>query len=60
LVCPWAILPGERRHADADYRDHNAPAEHKFKIYTPRQKRRLTAQIKEKICSNEGGRGMMS
>jgi hypothetical protein len=36
----------ERLHADAGYRGHNAPPEYKFKIYTSKQKRRVTPQIK--------------
>jgi IS5 family transposase len=36
----------ERLHADAGYRGHNAPPDYKFKVYTSRQKRRLTPQIK--------------
>ena len=32
----------ERLHADAGYRGHNAPPEYKFKIYTSKQKRRVT------------------
>jgi IS5 family transposase len=39
----------ERLHADAGYRGHNAPADYKFKIYTSRQKRRLTPQIKREM-----------
>jgi len=36
----------ERIVADAGYRGHNAPSEHKFKVYTAGQKRRVTDQIK--------------
>src|SRR6202048_2969401 len=36
----------ERLHADAGYRGHNAPSEYKFKVYTSRQKRRVTPAIK--------------
>jgi transposase, IS5 family len=32
--------------ADAGYRGHNAPAEHKFRVYTAGQKRRVNQQIK--------------
>jgi IS5 family transposase len=39
----------ERLHADAGYRGHNAPPEYKFKIYTSRQKRRVTPQIKREM-----------
>ena len=39
----------ERLHADAGYRGHNAPPDYKFKIYTSRQKRRLTPQIKREM-----------
>lgn len=39
----------ERLHADAGYRGHNAPADYKFKIYTSRQKRRLTRAIKREM-----------
>lgn len=39
----------ERLHADAGYRGHNAPADYKFKIYTSKQKRRVTPQIKREM-----------
>jgi transposase, IS5 family len=39
----------ERLHADAGYRGHNAPPDHKFKIYTSKQKRRVTPQIKREM-----------
>jgi IS5 family transposase len=39
----------ERLHADAGYRGHNAPPDYKFKIYTSKQKRRLTPQIKREM-----------
>jgi IS5 family transposase len=39
----------ERLHADAGYRGHNAPPDYKFKIFTSRQKRRLTPQIKREM-----------
>jgi transposase, IS5 family len=39
----------ERLHADADYRGHNAPPEYKFKVYTAKQKRRVTPQIKREM-----------
>jgi len=39
----------ERLHADAGYRGHNAPPDYKFKIYTSKQKRRLTPKIKREM-----------
>src|SRR6202165_2765050 len=39
----------ERLHADAGYRGHNAPSEYKFKVYTSRQKRRMTPAIKREM-----------
>ncbi len=39
----------ERLHADAGYRGHNAPPDYKFKIYTSRQKRRVTPAIKREM-----------
>ena len=39
----------ERIIADAGYRGHNAPPEHKFKVYTAGQKRRVTPQIKRDL-----------
>ena len=39
----------ERLHADAGYRGHNAPADYKFKIYTSKQKRRVTPAIKQEM-----------
>jgi IS5 family transposase len=39
----------ERLHTDAGYRGHNAPPEYKFKIYTAKQKRRLTPAIKREM-----------
>jgi transposase, IS5 family len=39
----------ERLHADAGYRGHNAPPDYKFKVYTSRQKRRLSPQIKREM-----------
>jgi IS5 family transposase len=39
----------ERVHADAGYRGHNAPSEYKFKVYTSRQKRRVTPAIKREM-----------
>jgi transposase, IS5 family len=39
----------ERLHADAGYRGHNAPPDYKFKVFTSRQKRRLTPQIKREM-----------
>src|SRR6516164_8017245 len=34
---------------DAGYRGHNAPPDHKFKVYTSGQKRRVTPQIKHEF-----------
>jgi IS5 family transposase len=39
----------ERLHTDAGYRGHNAPLDYKFKIFTSRQKRRVTPQIKREM-----------
>lgn len=39
----------QRLHADAGYRGHNAPSEYKFKVYTSRQKRRVTPAIKREM-----------
>jgi len=39
----------ERMITDAGYRGHNAPPEHKFKVYTAGQKRRVTPQIKRDL-----------
>jgi IS5 family transposase len=39
----------DRLHADAGYRGHNAPSEYKFKVYTSRQKRRVTPAIKREM-----------
>ena len=39
----------ERLHADAGYRGHNAPPNYRFKVYTSKQKRRLTPQIKREM-----------
>src|SRR5476649_2067800 len=39
----------ERLHADAGYRGHNASPDYKFKIYTSKQKRRVTPQIKREM-----------
>ncbi len=36
----------ERIIADAGYRGHNAPPEHRFRVYTAGQKRRVTDEIK--------------
>ena len=35
--------------ADRGYRGHNAPPEHKFKVYISGQKRRVTAAIKREL-----------
>ena len=39
----------ERIIADAGYRGHNAPPQHKFKVYTAGQRRRVTPQIKRDL-----------
>ncbi len=39
----------ERVIADAGYRGHNAPPEHRFRVYTTGQKRRVTEQIKREF-----------
>src|SRR5947207_1474377 len=39
----------DRCITDAGYRGHNAPPDHKFKVYTAGQKRRLTPQIKREF-----------
>jgi transposase, IS5 family len=39
----------ERLHADAGYRGHNASSDYKFKVYTSKQKRRVTPQIKREM-----------
>lgn len=39
----------ERLYADAGYRGHNAPPDYKFKVYTAKQKRRVTPQIKRQM-----------
>src|SRR6266571_1288036 len=39
----------DRLHADAGYRGHNAPADYKFKIYTSKQKRRVTPALKREM-----------
>ena len=39
----------DRCITDAGYRGHNAPPDHKFKVYTIGQKRRLTPQIKREF-----------
>ena len=36
----------QRIFADAGYKGHNAPPEHRFKVYTAGQKRRIAPQIK--------------
>ena len=52
------VLPGieavtgaalSRILADAGYRGHNAPEEHKFKVYTQGQRRGVTAAIKRQL-----------
>jgi len=39
----------ERLHVDAGYRGHNAPPDYKFKVYTSRQKRRVTPAVKREM-----------
>jgi transposase, IS5 family len=39
----------ERLHADDGYRGHNALPDYTFKIYTSKQKRRVTPQIKQEM-----------
>jgi hypothetical protein len=39
----------DRIIADAGYRGHNASAEHKFRVYTTSQKRRVNQQIKREF-----------
>jgi IS5 family transposase len=39
----------DRVLTDAGYRGHNAPPEHKFKVYVAGQKRRMTQQIKREL-----------
>jgi len=39
----------DRCITDAGYRGHNAPPDHKFKVYTAGQKRRVTPQIKREF-----------
>jgi hypothetical protein len=39
----------DRCITDAGYRAHNAPPDHKFKVYTTGQKRRVTPQIKREF-----------
>jgi IS5 family transposase len=39
----------QRVLTDAGYRGHNAPAEHKFKVYVAGQKCRMTEQIKREF-----------
>jgi IS5 family transposase len=39
----------ERLHVDAGYRGHNAPPDYKLKVFTSKQKRRVTPQIKREM-----------
>jgi IS5 family transposase len=39
----------ERVLADAGYKGHNAPASHRFRVYTSGQKRRMTPAIKREM-----------
>src|SRR5262249_13824036 len=52
VIPPMQALIGkvlDRCITDAGYRGHNAPPDHKFKVYTSGQKRRLTPQIKREF-----------
>jgi hypothetical protein len=46
---PAYIRGGALSPPGAGYRGHNAPPEHRFRIYTAGQKRRVTAQIKREF-----------
>ena len=55
---PKTVLPGieamtgaalSRILADAGYKGHNAPEEHKFKVYTQGQKRGVTGAVKRQL-----------
>jgi IS5 family transposase len=48
----------DRCITDAGYRGHNAPPDHKFKVYTTSQKRRLTPQIKREYPSSATSRNI--
>jgi transposase, IS5 family len=39
----------ERIHTDQGYRGHNAPPDYTFKVYTSKQRRRVTPQIKREM-----------
>jgi IS5 family transposase len=39
----------DRVITDAGYGGHNAPPEHRFRVYTPAKKRRVTKQIKREF-----------
>ena len=43
-----------RIFADAGYRGHNAPAEHKFRVCTAGQKRRVNQQIRREFKRRAG------
>src|SRR6266700_3261514 len=43
------VITIARLIADAGYRGHNAPADYKFKIYTSKQKRRVTPALKREM-----------
>src|SRR6266699_2536945 len=45
----------DRVIADAGYRGHNAPPEHRFRVYTAGQKRRVTAQIQREFKRRAAG-----
>jgi IS5 family transposase len=52
LTVPRRSLIGnvlDRCITDAGYRGHNAPPDHKFKVYTAGQKRHVTPQIKREF-----------
>jgi transposase, IS5 family len=40
--------------ADRGYRGHNAPPDHKFKVYISGQRRRVTKTIKRELCRLRG------
>jgi IS5 family transposase len=44
----------DRCISDAGYRGHNAPPDHKFKVYAVGQKRRVTPQIKGEFKRRAG------
>jgi hypothetical protein len=50
----FPLIKAIRCIADAGYRGHNALPEHKFKVYTSGQKRRVTPQIKREFKRRAG------